>query len=115
MPNRINTIYHLNKRFLTEQECIWFVCHILIERDTYQTEILGEILNYKRHITSVHIVNRVLNTLIKLKLVSTYYEHKEGRGKARKMYKLTDHAWAVAKDWSKLWLNFVGDDNGIDK
>lgn len=106
MP-KIQDYYKASKHYLTKKQCVWFVCHILYQHDTYHTEILEEILKYPKYTTSVCLVNTAIKDLIRLKVINSYTQPLSGRGKARKMYRLSDNAYAIAKDWSNLWIEFV--------
>ena len=107
--SKIKQMYYFGKQYLTRQQCIWFICHILTKHDTYHTQILEEILKYADHTTSVGMVNAAIKELQSMRLIESYNQPLlQGRGKARKMYKLTNHAHAVASDWSNLWQEFVG-------
>lgn len=105
--SKIKQMYYFGKQYITKQQCVWFICHILTKHDTYHTQILEEILKYADHTTSVCMVNTAIKELLSMRLIESYNQPIPGRGKARKMYKLTNHAHAVARDWSNLWVAYV--------
>jgi len=94
--------------FIGPEPAVGYVLSVLSQKDTYATEL---ILNLETAYPNLQLSDTVLYTAIRFlegeQAITGYWQRVEGRGRPRRMYKLSPQWQAQAIELSGFWQNFV--------
>lgn len=109
---KIDDIYHFFQSpppiFLNQELTICYVSAILIDSESYGTELIQRLSN--EH-PSFRLSDTVLYSALKFledeQVVRSYWKKVEGRGRPRRMYQLVPEAQRTAEDLAHLWREYM--------
>lgn len=109
---KIDDIYHFFQNpppiFLNQELTICYVSAVLIENESYGTELIQKLAN--EH-PSFRLSDTVLYSALKFledeQIIKSYWKKVEGRGRPRRMYQIISEAKGTAEDLAHLWREYI--------
>jgi DNA-binding PadR family transcriptional regulator len=94
--------------FLNEELAVCYILSILLEMDSYGTELIQHLeAKYTPYHLSDTVMYNALKFLEKEVWVQTYWQKVEGRGRPRRMYRLASDVRTPAQEFAQLWNNYI--------
>lgn len=94
--------------YLNKELSVCYILSILLQGDSYGTEMI-QILEreYSAYRLSDTVLYSVLKFLESEKAVEGYWKKVEGRGRPRRMYKVSTEWLSQAEDLARLWYEYT--------
>lgn len=109
---RLEDIYRFFQEFqplyLTNEAAACYVVFLLLEGDTYATEILQRLdQEYPNYRLSDTVLYEVIQFLEAEGWITSYWKKTEGRGRPRRMLCLTPDVTEEAQTLAQFWQSYV--------
>jgi len=109
---RIEDIYAFYKQppaiFLNQELAVCYILSVLLEKESYGTELIQQLEQKTwRYRLSDPVLCAALKFLEDEGCVRSYFKRREGRGRPRRMYQLTDEFREQAYELAHLWKTYV--------
>ncbi|MEM6425730.1 MAG: PadR family transcriptional regulator [Cyanobacteria bacterium P01_H01_bin.119] len=94
--------------YLNKELAVCYVLSVLIHRDSYGTELIQGLVNhYMGYRLSDTVLYGALKFLETQDVVTGYWKKVEGRGRPRRMYRLSPDAQLRARELADLWHQYM--------
>lgn len=98
--------------YLNKELAVCYVLAVLIHRDSYGTELIQALLHqYKGYRLSDTVLYGALKFLEDENAITGYWKKVEGRGRPRRMYRLSPDYQLKARELADLWHQYMDDRN----
>lgn len=100
---------HPRPMYLNKETAACYVLYQLTERgDSYATALIEQIpKDYPQYRLSDTILYCVLRFLEDEKIIFGYWKNLEGRGRPRRMYRISPEKEQQARELADLWLKYI--------
>lgn len=110
---KLETIYDYYQKshetFLNQELAVCYVLSVLLQRDSYGTELIQRIeQDYPAYRLSDTVLYAALQFLEKEQVITGYWKKVIGRGRPRRMYHLEDNERQRAEEFVHLFRSYMG-------
>ncbi len=95
---------NLPPTFLAQEQTVCYVLSVLLQGDSYGTELIERVeREYPNYRLSDTMLYNALNFLEDKRVIASYWQKMEGRGRPRRMYRVNLEWLMVAQELARLW------------
>lgn len=94
--------------YLNRELAVCYILDILLQKESYGTELIENLMeSYPQYRLSDTVLYSALKFLEQSGTIKGYWRKLKGRGRPRKMYKISPDSQQQAEDLAQLWRTYT--------